>query len=231
MIEQTEEAMPKSDLAVAGTVVLARPLKTLIPLIKDDLKTAFDSGIEYYTKAGEKLQEARCQLDSDNRRKKREDRSTWDSWLHDNFQISKETARAYMNLAGEMQIRAIEDEIHRNQQDTNGSPASHRQRPEIKTLSDIREPGRGSHQADWYAPVQNILANQFDAAKVRREYEDKLKEKKVVRDLALQLIDIGYKVLATKLHPDKGGSSEAMSRLNEVKRLLKKFTEEQWNSR
>jgi hypothetical protein len=39
--------------------------------------------------------------------------------------------------------------------------------------------------------------------------------------LAMQLIDIGYKALATKLHPDKGGSGDAMSRLNEVRDRLK----------
>ena len=40
------------------------------------------------------------------------------------------------------------------------------------------------------------------------------KEAQIARALGLQLIDIGYKVLVTKLHPDKGGSSEAMTRLN-----------------
>jgi DnaJ-class molecular chaperone len=39
--------------------------------------------------------------------------------------------------------------------------------------------------------------------------------------LAMQLIDIGYKALATKFHPDKGGSRDAMSRLNEVRDRLK----------
>jgi hypothetical protein len=31
--------------------------------------------------------------------------------------------------------------------------------------------------------------------------------------LGLRLIDIGWKVLARELHPDKGGSREAMTRL------------------
>ena len=37
--------------------------------------------------------------------------------------------------------------------------------------------------------------------------------------LALQVIDIGYKVLGRTLHPDKGGSREAMARLNAVRPL------------
>jgi hypothetical protein len=40
------------------------------------------------------------------------------------------------------------------------------------------------------------------------------------RALARRLIDIGYKALAKELHPDKGGSSEAMSRLGDVRRRL-----------
>src|SRR5215471_19687229 len=30
------------------------------------------------------------------------------------------------------------------------------------------------------------------------------------RDMALELIDVGFKALATRLHPDRGGSKEAM---------------------
>jgi hypothetical protein len=41
------------------------------------------------------------------------------------------------------------------------------------------------------------------------------------RDLALELIDIGFKALATRLHPDRGGSKDAMRRLNRVRDELK----------
>jgi len=39
-----------------------------------------------------------------------------------------------------------------------------------------------------------------------------------MRQLAYQVIDIGSRVLSAKLHPDKGGSSEAMARV-EVQHL------------
>ena len=42
------------------------------------------------------------------------------------------------------------------------------------------------------------------------------------RKIALELISAGYKALAIKLHPDKGGSREAMILLNEVRDLLKR---------
>lgn len=39
--------------------------------------------------------------------------------------------------------------------------------------------------------------------------------------LGLRLIDIGYKTLAKELHPDMGGSQDAMARLNRVRERLK----------
>jgi hypothetical protein len=39
--------------------------------------------------------------------------------------------------------------------------------------------------------------------------------------LGLQLIDIGYKILAREMHPDRGGSREEMVRLNLVRERLK----------
>jgi hypothetical protein len=42
--------------------------------------------------------------------------------------------------------------------------------------------------------------------------------------LAVELIDRGYKALTAELHPDKGGSPEAMVRLNEVREIIKRFT-------
>ena len=46
-------------------------------------------------------------------------------------------------------------------------------------------------------------------------------ERDAEQKLALRLIDIGYKVLAQTLHPDKGGSRDAMARLNRVRDRLK----------
>ena len=50
---------------------------------------------------------------------------------------------------------------------------------------------------------------------------DRAKEQATKRKLGLQLIKAGYKALATKLHPDMGGSTVAMVRLNQVRKLLK----------
>jgi hypothetical protein len=67
----------------------------------------------------------------------------------------------------------------------------------------------------WHSHNVNVLRKV--GLERAAEYELKLK-------LATQLIDIGYKALASKLHPDKGGSPEAMARLNEVRSELKQHT-------
>ena len=41
-------------------------------------------------------------------------------------------------------------------------------------------------------------------------------------ELALRLIEIGYTVLAKELHPDQGGSCDAMARLDCVRKRLQR---------
>jgi hypothetical protein len=124
----------------------------------------------------------------------------WLAWVERNFHLSEKTAWRYMKLASET--------------------VSHRTRASA-TLSSVTEPGRHpGHRPAWQAPVQKAV-NALNVEAIRADFQSRAKEDRLIRELALQLIDIGYKVLASKLHPDKGGSAEAMARLNKVKSLLK----------
>jgi ParB-like nuclease family protein len=49
------------------------------------------------------------------------------------------------------------------------------------------------------------------------------RDRKAHYDLALQMIDKGYKTLAGALHPDRGGSHDGMARANAVRYLLRQF--------
>jgi hypothetical protein len=69
-----------------------------------------------------------------------------------------------------------------------------------------------------YKPVQEAVTDRLDA---RRRRQEKQKEAKLQQQSVIQLIDTGYKVLATRLHPDKGGSHEGMARLNRARDILK----------
>jgi hypothetical protein len=61
-------------------------------------------------------------------------------------------------------------------------------------------------------------------ARARDEAMKRAEEGNAQRKLTRQLIDAGYKTLATKLHPDAGGSHEAMTRLNQLRNQMKRGT-------
>ena len=177
------------------TTAVARPLPVLVPLIQRELEEGYSAGVEHYRAAGEMLVEANSQLK----------RGEFEPWIKRNFKnadgksLSVSTARNYMGLARELEKNTT------------------------AVFSSIRAAlgNQGYDGPAWKEPVRETLQRvNFEA--LRSERESKEKETRLIRQLALQLIDIGYKVLATKLHPDKtGGSVEAMARLNRVRKLLK----------
>lgn len=63
----------------------------------------------------------------------------------------------------------------------------------------------------------------FKWTKYHQDQAEKAKEQGFISKLMLEMLDIGYKALAVKFHPDKStGSAEAMQRLNEARRQAKK---------
>jgi len=123
----------------------------------------------------------------------------WSGWLDRHFHLSRSTAVRYMKLAEFAETKSVRR----------------------RTLSEIVEPERESHQPSWHAPVREIT-NRVDVNRLALERQNKEKELRIMRDLASRLIAIGYRVLAAKLHPDRGGSQEAMARLNRVREILKR---------
>src|SRR5262245_15217120 len=82
---------------------IARPLKVLVPLIKEELEAGDEAGIEHYRHAGEMLLEAREQVS----------RGSWGPWLGKNFELSKSTAFKYMRLASHVAGGGVvHDTIH-----------------------------------------------------------------------------------------------------------------------
>jgi hypothetical protein len=176
----------------AGTEV-ARPLRVLVPLIKDELAKGHEAGIEHFRRAGAMLLEAKDQVRP----------GEWHRWLGRNFTLTIRTAAAHMQLARE-------------------SAAHTKRATHATTYSEFRQPDRHpGHRISWHEPVERILADRVDFDRLARERQSRDKEDRLVRQLAHQVIDIGYRVLSTKLHPDKGGSQEAMSRLNRVRTQLR----------
>ena len=192
-----------------GAVI--RPLNVLIPLIKENLKeakeTADSAAMPYYRAAGEKMLEAKPQLSQ----------GEFGPWVTRHFKISPRHAQSYMALA-----RATADTEKR----TPGASFSSLDDFKRRHLGHNRIPG-SRRDVDWQKPVKRIMGTvDLDALNRRRDDSVKrLDEMKARSTLALQLIEIGFKALATKLHPDKnkGGSRDAMVRLNDVRKRLREY--------
>jgi hypothetical protein len=126
-------------------------------------------------------------------------RGEWLAWLEKNFHLGALSAQVYMKLAR----KNIAGEV-------------------FETLSEVKGDHRNNHEPAWSEPVKKVLADPALITRITRDTQTKIEEAKLTHELAFKLIDIGYKVLATKLHPDRNGSKDSMERLNRVRDQLKK---------
>lgn len=171
---------------------ITRPLKTLIPLIKADLERGDRAAMEAYADAGDKLIEAKAQVSY----------GYWGSWLSKNFDLKDGTARKYMRAArlrAEKRDNGIGDAV---------LPSS------LKEMTGDTKRATRQRQSDaaYKAALRDVEPDLYT-----QEQQTRADETNLHREMALELIDIGFKALATRLHPDRGGSKEAMSRLNRVR--------------
>lgn len=177
---------------------VARPLKTLIPLIQSELQQGNSAGHEHYRRAGQMLIEAKDQVGY----------GSWGRWLTKNFDLSHQTAGLYMRWAREYDkddfASAGRDLPYASMREMRGATESDRERRHST-----------QHQA-FKRVLRDLPRDEFIQERQSRDNEVKLH-----RDLAEELIDAGYRALATKLHPDRGGSKDAMARLNRVRDDLK----------
>ncbi len=189
------------DLAKVKTGSVARPLHVLVPLIKEDLKqgdkAAENAGMPHYRAAGEKLNEAR------------EGRSAaefW-GWATRNFKRGKSQLSFYMGLDKKS---AVTNEHFESIKDFRRRGLGH----------NVPKSGGSMHRPPWQNPIKEAI-KQVNIEALKQAELARAEERALQRKLALSLIDIGWKALATKLHPDKGGSKEAMARLNRVRDILR----------
>lgn len=178
---------------------IARPLKVLVPLIRDELEAGNQAGLEHYIEAGAMLNEVK---DSE-----QVPYGSWGRWLKDNFKLGSHTAADYMKLARKKkELGASFDGSFKSIDTALGREPRRRRDIRNKSLKSL------------FDVVDKVNVTRLADERQSRDHEIKLH-----RDLALQLIDLGYRALATRLHPDRGGSRDAMSRLNTVRHELKEF--------
>lgn len=178
---------------------ISRPLKVLVPLIQGELQMGNNAGHEHYRRAGEMLNEAKEQVGH----------GGWGRWLAKNFDLTDRTARKYMQWA----------RIH-NEIGTGGSemPTSMRDMTGVRERD--REERNSKQQQDFRRTLRDVAREEFVQERQTRNDEIQLH-----RELAEELVDLGYRALATRLHPDRGGSKDAMSRLNRVREQLRQFAQ------
>jgi hypothetical protein len=190
--------MPSAAAVIRKTQV-ARPLKVLVPLIQEELIAGNEAGMDHYIRAGRMLNEVR---DSG-----QVSYGSWGRWVKDNFHISRVTASDYMRIASK-----VEEDPSCKASLTSIDAALDREPRTIKSIT------KKNKLKSLFDGVDRVNVTRLSDERQSRDDEIKLH-----RDMALQLIDLGYRALATRLHPDAGGSRDAMSRLNTVRHELKDF--------
>jgi len=190
-------------LQTAESHEVARPLKVLTPLIKSDVENGDKAGMTHFIHAGEKLIEAKDGHFAN---------AVTAFWRY----AEKTTGKSRTTVTTWMGAAAVAD------RKTFKSLRQFRQSPK-------HEGGLGVLDSkpvvrDWAAPV-DAVAERARREAVRLAEDDirtRAQEREAERALAHRLIDIGFKVLAKELHPDKvGGDKTAMKRLNTVRDKLK----------
>jgi hypothetical protein len=128
----------------------------------------------------------------------------WGAWLSKNFDLNQRTAQQYMRMARDIRSGASHSSIR----DMTGQTEREREQRQSKQQQDFRRVLRDIARDDFVQERQAVA----DEVQLHRE-------------LAEELIDIGFRALATKLHPDRGGSKDAMARLNRVRDELKQIAQ------
>lgn len=195
-----------SSVTTSDEKQITRPLKVLVVLIKEDLKqggeAAERAGMPFYEAAGAKMIESGLVGHE------------LYGWTKRNFDIGRHQTLLYIKLA--------------KSKGYGGEAIASPTKP-FTSMDDFRRrqlghdrPSSGRVAREWTAPVDEIAEKaRRDALRLREADLTRQQEREAERVLALKLIDIGYKVLAKELHPDKGGSRETMQRLSRVRDRLK----------
>jgi hypothetical protein len=180
---------------------IARPLKVLIPLIKEEIEQGDAAGHEHYRRAGQMLIEAKEQIAY----------GGWGKWLTKNFALSQQTASVYMRWAK-----------HHNQITSGASKLE-----PFTSLRDMtgdaeraREQRQDKREQAFRKTLRDIAKDDFAQERQAQDEEIRLH-----RELAEELVDLGFRALATKLHPDRGGTTVAMQRLKRVRDELKQVAQ------
>lgn len=194
-----------ANVAIVEDREVARPLRMIEGLIKEQLKAADeaaqDAAKPYYEKVAPLLVEAK-------EGHFQGDTTGFYEWAQKKFGKSQSAIRTYLAYRS-----AQHDKPFKNIEEFK------REKSPSRIDYDSRRRSR-----EWTAPVDDIAerARREAFRLAQDEALTRAQEREAEKKLGHRLIDIGYKVLAKELHPDKlHGDKTAFQRLNRVRDQLK----------
>jgi hypothetical protein len=129
--------------------------------------------------------------------------------LLDRLGFNSEQVREFIEMA-QARLEEVRLAIERYE-------AERKRRREEMAAEKVARDARVAVSAAYYAQRDpRETAQVWKADKAARDAELAARQK-----MQVDLINAGYKALATKLHPDKGGSAVEMARLNKLRGLLR----------
>lgn len=214
---QDEEAMTTglAKRSTNGVAVKARPLGTLTPLIKAEIRHGFEAGQRHWLAVGRLLNEARGHFPTSGPNDKG---LTFHQWVRETFTnpmsgepLAERTVQRWMQGA-----KALPDS--RRAGGNHADP-----QPTVTSMTnDYRMPSSPAYKPnlDWKAGVRRVQQT-INVEALADKWNDDEREERELRKLAKQIITAGYRALAAVVHPDKkGGSTEAMKKLTAAKKWL-----------
>ncbi len=182
---------------------IARSPKMLKPLIEQQVRLGYQAGTMFFKQAGLMLLEARESITAP---------QLWSRYVLslrvDDHPITTHQAKAWMRLGRSEQLGLG----HRGVEDAKRDPRTRSQAPT----------GRPFGTSTRATSRELDEETQENKEKRHREFRE---HRRAERAEMLLLVAAGYKQLALKRHPDKGGSSEAMHLLREARDILMKYAE------
>ena len=207
--------MTQTGVARRPSSKLKRTAKQLHPLIVREFKLAIEAGAAHWMAGGQMMLEAKADIIGKPAGARRW--GVYQRSIADDVGVHLSTVYRWTKSAEAHNKQQVKSSVRRRLDWTRGQ---HKSQAEL-----IGDNASRPRPPAWLNDVKRVVET-VDTERLAVDHLAKRNEARALKDLALRLVDIGFKVLAKELHPDKkAGSAEAMTRLTTVKRALKNSVE------
>ena len=159
----------------------------------------------------------------------------WEKWIRDNCEFEKRMAYYYLTVAG-MEVQRV---AHASVRECLKEAVDKKEESRIlkeydKKTEELRKERVASHRGKSAAEKAAELQRDSELKEIedRKAATRKKFQATVIsqREIAVKVIEAGYRMVAKELHPDHGGAQESMVNLNFVKDRLMMLVKKQWRA-